>query len=81
MRSAADGQEKCCFGSSDSGSSVVVVKGECSNGDWVNVCSGTISVEKGIIPMHAKLLAARPTEADLFHALEKIVQNLAFLLC
>jgi hypothetical protein len=81
MGSDTDEQEACRFGSSDSGSSVVAVRVEGSNSDGVNFLSGRISVEKGIIPMRAKPLAARPTEVDVFRASEKIAQNLAFLMC
>jgi len=38
------------------------------------------SAEKGIIPVHSKRLAAHPAAAVFFHASEKIVQNLTFLL-
>lgn len=61
---------------------VVVVREEGSNSEAiVNVSSRTISAEKGVVPVHSKRLAARPAAADLFHASEKIVQNLAFVLC
>jgi hypothetical protein len=70
MGSATDEQGEYCFASSDSGSSVVVVRKEGSNSDGVNFSSGTISVEKRIIPLHLNPLAARQTEAGLFHASE-----------
>lgn len=42
--------------------------------------SNRASAEKGIIPVHSKRLAAHPAAAVFFHASEKIVQNLTFLL-
>jgi hypothetical protein len=59
---------------------VVVVRELVSNSDaGVNFSSGTISAEQGIIPVHSKPLAARPTKADLFQASEKTAQTLAFV--
>jgi hypothetical protein len=59
---------------------IVAVCEEGWNSDaGVNSSSGTIPAEKGINPVHSKLLAARPTEAVLFHASDKIAQNLAFV--
>jgi len=61
---------------------VVVVGEEGSNSEAiVNVSSRTTSPEKGIIPVDSTRLAARPAAAVLLHASEKIVQNLAFVLC
>ena len=50
--------------------------------DSVSETSLLLSVtEEGIIPVHSKSLAARPSEAVLFHASEKIAENLAFVMC
>lgn len=46
----------------------------------VKFYSGKMPAEKCIIPVCSRLLAARPTEAVLFHASHKIAQNLAFVL-
>jgi hypothetical protein len=71
MSNAADEQGEYYFCSSDSGSSVVVVREEGSNRGGVNFSSGAISVEKDVIPLHSNPLAARQTEADLFNESEK----------
>lgn len=59
---------------------VVVVREEGSYSEAIVNFSFRTSAEKGIIPVHSKRLAARPAASDLFHASEKIVQNLAFVL-
>jgi hypothetical protein len=61
---------------------VVVVTEEGVNSEaGVNFSSGTMSAEKGIIPVHSKPLAARPPKAVLFQTSEKISQNLVFMMC
>jgi hypothetical protein len=59
---------------------VVAVREEGLNRDkGVKFSFGTISIEKSIIPMHSKPLAARPTEAYFFHASGKIAEYLTFV--
>ena len=61
---------------------VVVVREEGSNSEAiVSFPSRTTSAKKGVIPVHSKRLAARPGAEVFFHTWEKIVQNLAFVLC
>jgi len=79
-----------CYGQDDSlalvavtvAAVVVVVREDGSySEEIVNFSLRTTSAEKGIIPVPSKRLEARPAASDLFHASEKIVQNLAFALC
>jgi hypothetical protein len=61
---------------------VVVVREEGSNSEAiVNLSSRTTSAEKVIIPVHSKRLAARLAAEVLFHASERTVRNLDFVLC
>jgi hypothetical protein len=60
---------------------VVVVREEGSNSEAILNFSSRTSAEKGIIPLELKCLAARTAAAVLSHESEKIVQNLAFLIC
>jgi hypothetical protein len=81
MGNAIDGQDDSLASVAVTVAAVaVVLREESSNSEAIVNFSFRTSAEKDIIPVHSKRLATRPAAAVLFHASEKIIQNLTFLL-